>query len=304
MGAPVPLRRAVLFCVLFSLAALTPSAQDRAADALPATRTIDVDGLAVRVRTGGPDSRRAGQPAIVFASGATAALETWDAIFAAVARLAPTIAYDRSGTGQTPWDRLPPTPGRIAERLHRLLARAGVAPPYILIGHSWGGALIRYYAARYPGEPAGLLHIDPTDPALTHAAMIELFTSFGATAEDYAAFRKVMDAGLANASEAVLAEAAVVNSLLEGTAEPLPRPPAVPSSVILAGRLPRFPPKPPLPFNTTAYATAMQARRVKLLPAWVAGAGRFIVAENAGHSVHVDAPQLVVAEIERLLGVK
>ena len=303
MGARISVR-AVLIGVLVSLIGTPPSAQTPAADALPDPRAIDVDGLAMRVRTGGLEGRRAGQPAIVLESGATAALEHWDSIFAAASRLAPTIAYDRSGTGQTPWDRQLPTPDRIAERLHRLLARAGVPPPYVLVGHSWGGALIRYYAARYPAEIAGLVHIDPLDPALTHTGMIELFTSFGASAEGYGAFRKVMEAGVASLPEAVLAENTVVNSLLEGKAGPLPQPPAVPSSVILAGRLPRFPPKPVLPFDTKAYAEAMQARRVKVLPAWVTGGGRFMVAENAGHSVHVDAPQLVIAEIERLIGMK
>src|SRR5262245_36417911 len=114
--------RALLAGLAVALSAVAASAQAPAADALPATRTIDVDGLAMRVRIGGQDGRRAGRPAIVLEGGATAALENWDPIFASVSRLAPTMAYDRSGTGQTPWDRQPPTPDRIAERLHRLLA--------------------------------------------------------------------------------------------------------------------------------------------------------------------------------------
>ena len=36
--------------------------------------------------------------------------------------------------------------------------------PYILVGHSFGGMLVRAYAARYPGDVAGLILVDPLAP--------------------------------------------------------------------------------------------------------------------------------------------
>jgi pimeloyl-ACP methyl ester carboxylesterase len=48
--------------------------------------------------------------------------------------------------------------------LHRLLERAHVSPPYILVGHSFGGLTTRLFAERYPEQVAGLVLIDPVVP--------------------------------------------------------------------------------------------------------------------------------------------
>jgi pimeloyl-ACP methyl ester carboxylesterase len=50
--------------------------------------------------------------------------------------------------------------------LRRLLARAGVAPPYLLVGHSFGGLDMRLFAGEHPGEVAGLVLLDATPTTL------------------------------------------------------------------------------------------------------------------------------------------
>ena len=49
------------------------------------------------------------------------------------------------------------------DELHMLLERSGVAPPYVLAGHSLGGVYVKLYAQRYPAEVAGLVLVDPAD---------------------------------------------------------------------------------------------------------------------------------------------
>ncbi len=76
-----------------------------------------------------------------------------------------TLTYDRAGVGDSvrPAARL--DAGAQVARLRDLLGRLGVAPPYVLVGHSVGGLLVRSYARRHPGEVAGLVLVDSSDPA-------------------------------------------------------------------------------------------------------------------------------------------
>jgi pimeloyl-ACP methyl ester carboxylesterase len=59
---------------------------------------------------------------------------------------------------------MPRTAGQIADELHRLLQNAAVPGPYVLVGHSYGGLVMRIFAARHTGEVAGLVLIEPAIP--------------------------------------------------------------------------------------------------------------------------------------------
>ncbi|MFT7459514.1 MAG: pimeloyl-ACP methyl ester carboxylesterase, partial [Planctomycetota bacterium] len=73
-------------------------------------------------------------------------------------------AYDRSGYGWSDMGPLPRTSKRLVDELHRLLFKAKVPGPYILVGHSFGGYVARYYASVYPKEMAGLVLIESSHP--------------------------------------------------------------------------------------------------------------------------------------------
>ncbi|MGH7712691.1 MAG: alpha/beta hydrolase [Gemmatimonadaceae bacterium] len=75
--------------------------------------------------------------------------------------LTTSVLYDRAGTGWSDSVELPRTAADVIAELRALLAVAKVPPPYLLVGHSLGGAYARHYAQRYPGEVASLLLIDP-----------------------------------------------------------------------------------------------------------------------------------------------
>ncbi len=85
----------------------------------------------------------------------------------AVARDTRVCVYDRAGRGWSePADR-PQDGGQIAADLHTLLQRGQIAGPYLLSGHSFGGLYALTFAARYPGEVAGMVLVDSTAPAST-----------------------------------------------------------------------------------------------------------------------------------------
>ena len=72
--------------------------------------------------------------------------------------------YDRAGVG---WSDPPPSPrtsASIASDLHEALHRAGVLPPYVMVGGSVGGEYVLIYTGRYPADVAGLVLIDSATP--------------------------------------------------------------------------------------------------------------------------------------------
>ena len=103
-----------------------------------------------------------GTPAVVMEAGAGDFSLTWTLVAPAIALTNQVCVYDRAGFG---WSEPSPNPrlarNQIAE-LHALLQKAGIAPPYILVGHSMGGVLVRVFAHLYPAETAGLVLVDPS----------------------------------------------------------------------------------------------------------------------------------------------
>jgi pimeloyl-ACP methyl ester carboxylesterase len=118
---------------------------------------VTVSGRSIRMLLAG-----SGDAAVVFENGAGASLETWGKVQPDVSRFAKTVSYDRAGFGlsdDTPlkWDSR-----QVADNLRRALMAAGVAPPYILVGHSLGGPYIQVFAGMYPDDVAGMVLIDTT----------------------------------------------------------------------------------------------------------------------------------------------
>lgn len=66
-------------------------------------------------------------------------------------------SYDRAGYGWSDVGPSPRTSSQISSDLHLLLQKAGVQTALVLVGHSLGGLYVRYYAARYPAEVAGMV---------------------------------------------------------------------------------------------------------------------------------------------------
>jgi len=84
----------------------------------------------------------------------------WALVQPQVARFARVCSYDRAGYA---WSDPGPTPRsmrQIAFELHTGLLKAGIEGPYILVGHSLGGAIVRTYVSQYPKEVVGMVLVD------------------------------------------------------------------------------------------------------------------------------------------------
>ena len=104
-----------------------------------------------------------GRPVVVFEAGMGEDAGTWAGIQPEIARVTTTFAYDRPGLGGSPPSTHSKDGKQIATDLHALLQRGRIPPPYVLVGHSLGGAVVHLFAAMYPDEVAGLVLVDPED---------------------------------------------------------------------------------------------------------------------------------------------
>jgi pimeloyl-ACP methyl ester carboxylesterase len=116
---------------------------------------VDVDGFKMHIYCAGK-----GHPTVILSAGLDDFSIFWSSVQPEVAETTRVCSYDRAGLGWSEASSDPRTSGVMVNELHKLLINANIHPPYILAGHSFGGALIRLYAHSYPDEVAGMVLID------------------------------------------------------------------------------------------------------------------------------------------------
>ena len=99
-------------------------------------------------------------PTVVMDAGLGGGMLDWQTVQPEVTKFARVCSYDRSGLGWSESGQKPRTSARIVEELHALLENAGEEGPYVLVGHSFGGANVQLYASEYPEEVAGMVLVD------------------------------------------------------------------------------------------------------------------------------------------------
>jgi pimeloyl-ACP methyl ester carboxylesterase len=256
--------------------------------------------------------RGSGSPTVVLVAGIKASAGDWNiakpsepTVFAAVAKFTRVCAYDRPGTpvGEKPSRSDPVAQPTTAEDavsdLHALLSAAGVARPYVLVGHSYGGLVVRLFASTYPGDVSGLVLVDALAEGLRDAE----------TPEQWAIQRKLMEGDIREslrlypALERIDPDRSFDQVRAASPLRPLPlivlsadRPwgPQVPS-MIAAGVLPADVP-PDSGYVTDAAQKQAQGRLAKLVPN-----AKHITNTNSGHEIHKEQPQRVIDAIREVV---
>jgi pimeloyl-ACP methyl ester carboxylesterase len=105
-----------------------------------------------------------GTPSVVLDAALGASSISWSLVQPEIARFTRVCSYDRAGFGWSDAGPMPRTARRIASELRMLLNRVRLPPPYLLVGHSFGGIVMRVFARDYREEIAGLVFVDPAHP--------------------------------------------------------------------------------------------------------------------------------------------
>ena len=133
-------------------------ARDRRFNVMTGKR-FDVGGYRMHIDCAGE-----GSPAVILESGLGDTFASWRKVQPQIAKFARVCSYDRAGLGYSDSSSQPRTSKVIAGELHALLQAAGIAPPYVLVGHSMGGFDVRLYANLYRNEVAGMVLVDASHP--------------------------------------------------------------------------------------------------------------------------------------------
>ncbi len=178
-------------------------------------------------------------------------------------------------------------------------------PPYLLVGYSWGGPLVRYFAGYYPSEIAGIVYVDPS-PIVTQSFAEELapFDSVGAGRAGYDALWNGFTAAMSkNTSPAVSEETKVMRSLMEQDIKDrdLRLVPDVPVVILVAAK--PYPPFMQLPYDQQKHFTINVRHRVRKLQDWALESkrGTLVVSNHSTHAMPREDYYLIIWAINRIL---
>jgi pimeloyl-ACP methyl ester carboxylesterase len=298
----------VVFSFLFPLVIALVTAAAHAAASGDFAGLIDIGGG----RKMYLECRGTGSPTVVLVGGLRASAEDWGiadksapAALHEVSKFTRVCACDRPGTpvGEKPSrsDSVPQpvTAGDAVADLHALLTAAGEAKPYVLVGHSYGGLIVRLYASTYPEDVSGLVLVDALSEGIQDAE----------TPEQWAIQRKLIegdvreDLALYPALERIDVDRSFDQIRAALPLRPLPlvvlsadRPwgPQIPS-MIAEGKLPAEVP-PDFGYVTDAAQKQAQAQLAELVPG-----AKHITNTNSGHEIHKEQPQLVIDSIRQVV---
>ena len=231
-------------------------------------KSIDIGGIQLYYEDLGEINSR---PAVVFDSGYGWTVENWNFIRDEVSAFSRMIIYDRAGLGNSDYDDRPRHSQQNAENLPALLQKAELKPPYILVGHSFGGVNVRLYANTYPEEIAGIILLDSCHED-QNKFMAPLFSS--QMQADY--FGQFTVEGTLAEFEESLDQVRKYKTLGD-----------IPLTVVTGGKQPHH------TVESWAYWMKLQKDLAQL-----SFNSRHVILEEAGHAVHLDCPEAVVEQIK------
>lgn len=279
-----------------------------------------------------------GTPAVILEAGIAASSLNWTRLQAEIAGFTRVYSYDRASLGWSDRAVSARTVSSAVDDLHTLIEAAQIPAPFVLAGHSFGGMLVRCYAARFPERVGGLVLLDPlvseewANPSdtqrktLRRAARLSrrgaLLARFGIVRGCLSLLssgRQMVPSMVAKAASRGGGESAMSRLVREVQKMPPETWPQVrahwcrpksflgmasyleslPASSVEAGRC-ELPPSIPVTVFSAANSTEIQIAGRDAI-ARRSLRGKHIIAEKSGHWIHFDEPELVIQAIREMV---
>jgi pimeloyl-ACP methyl ester carboxylesterase len=321
MAAPAPARRVarliigsfLVLMVLLMIAGFLyeniSEARDRRFHPMPG-QLVDVGGFKMHI-----DCTGQGTPAVILDSGLGDSFVSWAKVQPQISKFTRVCTYDRAGLGYSGASPRPRTSKVMAEELHTLLQAAGVAPPYVLVGHSMGGYNVRLFASRYPGEVTGMVLVDSSHPDQDNRFPPELkdLDKTWVREQEFLTFSMPFGVprllGFCEGDAAVRAVDCNFHSFREGLVElkNFPESAAQAGTTGLLGDLPlavlSHDPEKPDPYTPADIRKPFNDAWDKMQDdlTHLSTRGTRTIAKNSGHYIQLDRPDLVIEAVRNVV---
>jgi pimeloyl-ACP methyl ester carboxylesterase len=263
----------------------------------PPGQFVDVGGYRLHIHCTGT-----GSPTVVIVAGLGDWSTTWGGVVQPeVAKTTRVCTYDRAGLGWSEASPLPSDAAHFAKELHTLLQNANVPRPYVMVGHSLGGFVVRVFAHDYASEVSGVVLIDSMNPKQVTQSLSSSLArrlSFQAVLARFGAGRLLVKLGIfPSIPEAAYYPLFFRPQSLQTTAiecKGLPASASEAAAVKTFGDLPLIVLTAKL--NDNPSWPEWQAELLQL-----SANSQHLFAENSGHNVQADEPKAAVAAILQML---
>lgn len=233
----------------------------------------DIGGYHLFYRLSGTDGDK---PTVVLEPGIGLTSKTWRRVEDGLTAFTNVLVYDRAGLGNSERGDQSRHSRQIVANLRALLTEAGIQPPYILVGHSFGGINVRLFAHLYPEEVAGVVLVD-TSHEDQEQRMVPLLPE-SAQQVYYSQLSK--EATLEEFLESFEQVRAVKSSLGD-----------LPLYVISAGKQEYH--------SDDSYRNWVQMHQELLQ---LSSRSKYFIAENSGHNIQKEEPDIIIKVIEEMIG--
>ena len=251
-----------------------------------ADRFVEIDGHKQHILDMGT-----GSPVVIFITGAGADLKNFSTVQTEIAKFTRTLSYDRAGIGLSEELDTERTVDHFAVELNEILEKENIEPPYLVVSHSLGGFIARWYVHAYPDKVAGMVLIDPA-----YEGFMDTIRNTR-SADQRRRMKDMVDLGIVNKPKSSRKELEMLQKdeeLMRSTRLPL----QIPITMLTSGR-----------FSDEERKAGSTAEDIEK---WVrfherlqlqAPQLKHIVTEKSGTFIHQEEPELVIAEIKSMLEV-